>query len=425
MTDEGENSGSSPSFFISDPFLKNASSQTPIDSFSDISSLNPTNNFDVPPEINGSGPILLRQYSENIEYYISHTPENSLSPCRQEILSKVKQYAIFQSKIFNKSNLPDGSLPANTFENLSVSLYLVIYSDHFTFSTASPGIEISGDLCDDSTRVLSYVSQCMLPPRFLETLRKMNLVWYDGGLVCEITDQRKAYSKPLRVLMKVNPIDITNYGFEIEQEYLFNRFPLLCLEPDIQVSKLARAVVADSQRWQPLALNDVTPAEFLQMEYPTIFIEPLEPKKPRVRPQSTHTEEELRKMLMEKLGITQNPEPPKTQDPKPAQQENSSLSTPNVTPSESNSSNVPAPMQSQVIPIPIPANTNSSSTQNHEPANTTIPTNTPKSTDAPTVTNENTNSVSPPTSTATPAPTSGSQTEQTSNSVPSTEPPKS
>ena len=297
-----ENQPSVPFFTFETPH-KTSATQTSINYFSDVDSLNPPTEFDLPPEFNGSGPTLLHQYYANTKYFIDHIDPSTLSPYKQEIFTKVKQRSIFQSKIFDSPNLPDGSLPPNTFENLSVSLYLIIFPDHFTFSTAIPGIEINGDLNDDISRVLSYISQGLLPPRLLDSLKDMNLTWYDGGLICEISDQRKAYSHPLRVLMRVNPIDITNCGFDIEQEFLLNRFPLLCLDPDIRVSKLTREVIADSQRWQPSQTSGQKPADFLQSEYPSIFIEPLEPKKARTREESKHTEAELRKMLMIKLGI--------------------------------------------------------------------------------------------------------------------------
>ena len=211
-----ENQPSVPFFTFESPYTTTAT-QTSIDYFSDVDCLNPPVEFDLPPDFDGTGPTLLHQYYENTKYFIDHINPSNLSPYKQEILTKVKQHSIFQSKIFNSLNLPDGSLPPNTFENLSVSLYLIIFADHFTFSTATPGVEINGDLNDDISRVLSYVSQGLLPPRLLDSLKDLNLVWYDGGLICEISDQRKAYSHPLRVLMRVNPIDITNCGFDIEK----------------------------------------------------------------------------------------------------------------------------------------------------------------------------------------------------------------
>lgn len=297
-----ENQPSVP-FFTYETKYKTIATQTPINYFSDVECLNPQVEFDLPPDFDGSGPTLLHQYYANTKYFIDHIDPSTLSTYKQEILSKVKQHSIFQSKIFNSINLPDGSLPPNTFDNLKVSLYLIIYSDHYTFKTAIQGIEINGDLNDDVSHVLSYVSQGLLPPCFLEKLKDLNLVWYDGGLICEISDQRKASPHPLRVLMRINPIDVTKCGFDIEQEYLLNRFPLLCLDPDTRVSKLTREVVSDSQRWQPNPISGQTPAEFLQSEYPSIFIERLEPKKARIRTESKHTEAELRKMLMIKLGI--------------------------------------------------------------------------------------------------------------------------
>lgn len=320
-----ENQPSAPFFTIES---QTTATQTPINYFSDIDSLNPPIEFDLPPELDGDGPTLLHQYYSNTKYFIDHTDPMTLSPYKQEILTKVKQHSIFQSKIFNSSNLSDCDLPPNTFDNLSVSLYLVIFPDHFTFSTAFSEIE-SGDLNDNASRVLSYVSQGLLPPKLLESLKDLNLVWYDGGLICEISDQRKAYSHPLRVLMRVNPIDITNYGFDIEQEYLLNRHPLLCLDPDIRVSKLARTITADSQRWQPNQTTSQTPAEFLQSECPSIFIEPFEPKKPRNRPESKHSESELRKMLMIKLGIIKEefPQEKENYHAQNPQQENQSRQT--------------------------------------------------------------------------------------------------
>lgn len=297
----------SPTFplpiFINEEEMKSSASQTPVNYFSDVDSLNPPNNFDQPPQLDGSGPQLLHQYYENTKYFIDHTDSSTLSAYRQEVLNKVKEKLVFQSKLFNTNGEPDGSLPSNIFGNLTVSLNLIIFSDRYSFSSSNPGFEITGDLNDDISHLLSYVANGVLPPNLLEQLRKLNLVWYDGGLICEINDTRKAYSHPIRVLMRINPIDITNSDFDVEQEYLLNRYPLLCLDPDIQVSKVSRIALSDSQRWKPAPLAIRTPAEFLEHECPSLFIEPVEPQKPRIRAESKYTEEELRKMLMEKLGL--------------------------------------------------------------------------------------------------------------------------
>lgn len=258
---------------------------------------------DMPPPLDGSGSTLLDQYHENIKNYLNHRSPAYLSDYRSEIFLKIRQQATFQSKLFGTSSPNYDRLPSNCFSNFTVSLYLIIFSDHFTFASSAPGIEMTGDLNEEANNILSYISQGLLPPDMFDTLRKMNLVWYDGGLICEVTDQRKPYSHPIRVHVEINPVDMMKCGFEVEQEYLNARYPLICLEPNLQVAQVARIAQKDRLRFKKTEVPQ-TPSAFMQHEYPALFIEPAIARQKRVRRESTTPEDVLRQRLMVKLGLS-------------------------------------------------------------------------------------------------------------------------
>jgi hypothetical protein len=278
-----------------------AFSQTAVNFFSDLSE-SPLA-ADLPSDLSGSGSTLFSHYQANLQYYFDRLDSHSLSEYREEVFNRIRQQSIFQSKVFGHASPNYNRLPLNSFAGFAVSPYLVICSDRFVFSSATPGFEVSGGLDQELANLLGYFDQQTLPPQLLETLKRLNLVWYDGGLICEIADQRRQSDRPLRIHLRVHPDDFVAAGFEIEQEYLFDRFPLLCLDSSIQVSKVARAAGREKGKWKPPPYAIETPAAFMQTEYPGLFIEEPETRRPRVRKPSAATDEELRQRLMKKFGL--------------------------------------------------------------------------------------------------------------------------
>ena len=239
-----------------------------------------------PPQLIATGPALLREYRENISYFLDMADQSSVSSMRSEVMNCVREHKIFQERLFGQSSPPITQLPPNAFHEFTVSLHLALFHDRFVMTSSIPGFELAGG-AHDIELLLSYVRAGVLPPRTLETLRKVNLVWYDGGLICEVNDNRVSPPAFVRVHLLANPEDIGSVGFEAEQEFLFARFPSLCLENTPQVARVARVATLERCRWQRRPGSE-TPAAFLQRRVPQMFIEgilgeqkePEEPQKP-------------------------------------------------------------------------------------------------------------------------------------------------
>ncbi|KAH0796015.1 hypothetical protein GPJ56_000083 [Histomonas meleagridis] len=291
----------SPPLFTFTSSQYEAATQTDVNFFTDFEE--DMQASDLPPRLNGTGSSLLKQYHKNIHYYLNHTDPSSFSKYREEIFKKIHQQSNFQQKIFGTDSIANGRLPCSSFSTFTVSLRLIFYSDYFTFSTTVPGIEITGKITDGMDSILYHISNGFLPPKILDQVKNLSLAWYDGGLVCEVTDQRKAYSPPIRILMRILTSDIRSIGFDYEQEYLNSRYPLLCLDTDIQVARVSRISARDKMRWNESNPNENSAESFMQKEYPKLFIEPVKPHKPHARPPPKASEEELRKKLMQKLGM--------------------------------------------------------------------------------------------------------------------------
>ena len=277
-------------------FAENEEVQT---NFEDYDAQFASNN---PPDLNGSNATLLDQYYSNVIYHIEHIHPSQLSPVRNELCKKIKHKLIFQSKVFGKSSTNFDNLPENLFSTFTVGLYLILKDKTFTFYSSNPGFEITDSYEETGNYILEFISRGILPPRMLDDVRKLNLVWYDGGLICEIDDQRKKNAKVYRTLLKVNQSDIASLGLEIESEYLLARYPLLSFSPDIQVSKVARVAERDLLRWKQESTAESS-KQYVQEHYPSIFLTPKKEKKEDIPPEDP---KEATKMIFDQLAkITQ------------------------------------------------------------------------------------------------------------------------
>ena len=251
--------------------------------------------IDNPPELNGSNATLLEQYYANINFYIENISSTQLSAVRSEMCKKIRHRSIFQTKVFGKASTNFDILPENTFSSFTVSLYLILREKTFTLYTSNPGIEITDSYEESGSYILGFISRGILPPKMLDDVRKLNLVWYDGGLICEIDDQRKKNSKNYRTLLRINQNDIASLGLESESEYLLARYPLLCFDSDIQVAKVARAAERDSLRWKPQDVPE-TPKQYVEEHYPSLF---LEPKKQKKEEQQQEDQKEATQLILD------------------------------------------------------------------------------------------------------------------------------
>ena len=206
------------------------------------------------PEISAKGPNLIGQYQKCIKNYIKQTDFARLSPYRSEIFECVLHRAQFQEKIAKESDDDVEKLPPSLFSGFNASLILTIDATAFLLVSTTPGIEITGDLHSEGWKMIQDISAGYLPSGLFEDMRKLSLTWYDGGVICEIVDKRRRKEKVSRVHLRVKASDIGMLTFEREQDYLLNRYPLLCLDPDLHVTDVARTIKADAERWiDPLA----------------------------------------------------------------------------------------------------------------------------------------------------------------------------
>lgn len=250
-----------------------------------------------PPELVGSGATLLQHYFENIHYHIENIPPSQMSPIRVEVCKKIRHRALFQTKVFGKASTNFDFLPENTFSTFTVSLYLILKDKTFSLFTSNHCIEITDTISGHGSYILDYISCGYLPPMMLDDVRKLNLVWYDGGLICEIDDQRTKNYKVSRTLLRVSQSDITELGPESESEYLLARYPLISFDPDVQISRVARAAKRDALRWKEENVP-VTPKRYVEEHYPSIFLKPREEKKEEPPPED---HEEATKLLLSQL----------------------------------------------------------------------------------------------------------------------------
>lgn len=227
-------------------------------------------------EISGRGPILIDQYQEVIKDYISRMNLSHLSPYRKEICECIQQRQQFQNVVYGNRDKDVEKFPVSIFTGLVPSLTLILDQDVFTLTSSTPGLEITGDISTDGQILIYDINRGLLPNGLYESLKKLNLTWYDGGLICEVIDRRRSIEKYRRVHLKVKQSDLGQMPFELEQEFLLNRYPLLCLSPNLQVTNVARTIASDAARWtDPSEQEDAS--RIAEYVYPDKYIDPVCP----------------------------------------------------------------------------------------------------------------------------------------------------
>ena len=230
--------------------------------------------FQYPPPLDShSNEILLDQFYENVNYYLINMQKYQISELRNEVYDMTKNRSLFQAKVFGKSSTNFDIIPQSAFSSLVVSLHLILKEDSFIFFTSCPGLEIQENYDDKGRFLLDFISKGFLPPNAFEDLKKVNLKWYDGGLICQIEDQRRQNMNVIRILLRLNNADITKFGAENESSYLLARYPYLSFDNDLQISRISRIAANDHLRWKENKNRIETPKEFVQLNYPSLFIE--------------------------------------------------------------------------------------------------------------------------------------------------------
>lgn len=254
-------------------------------------------NSQIMPPLNGLNDILLDQFYENTKYFLLNMQKSNYSPLKNELCDQARTRALFQSKVFGKTSQNFDILPQCAFSSFSVSLRLVIQHNSFSFFSVISGFEIHENFEDHGQTILDFISHGTLPPRTLDDVKKLNLTWYDGGLICEVEDKRRKELNSMRILLRVHPLDVAKYGPDSECEYLLARYPLLSFEPDVQISRLSRTVYNDKIRWKTNEPELPTAKQFVQREFPEMFIEKEQTKESVTEEHVDFNSEELRAKL--------------------------------------------------------------------------------------------------------------------------------
>lgn len=224
------------------------------------------------------GGTLIEKYHETVLDYIENVNINELSALRSEICERIQKRIKFQRCTFGNISKSFDEQPQNLYSVFNVSLYLVLYPDHFTFSTSQKGYEITGSIDDKLGRsILSYVSRGLLKPGLLTILKNKdllkNLSWYDGCLICEIIDCRRAVSRRVRTQLRISQYDIQPYGIDSEQSFILAQNPLICLDTSTSVANVARAAMRDRLRWEPEDLMSESNLQFVARRRPDLFLQ--------------------------------------------------------------------------------------------------------------------------------------------------------
>jgi hypothetical protein len=258
-----------------------------------------------PPSTSGlrhsRGGDLVRHYHRAVIDHISNANLSDMSELRSEICERIQRRATYQLSSYGTMTIGLDEPPLNLYSSFTVSLYLVIYQDgRFTFSSAAPGLGISGMIDEDEGRsLLFYVSRGILRPGLLPPLLDLKLTWYDGSLICEVTDARRTLGRTIRTQLRVAHEDVVAFGIDVEQQVLLAQHPLLCLDPTTQVGNLARVALNDRQRWEPSEMGGESKMLFVARRCPEIFFKAERRQAPhRI---TREQEDEYRQQMIEKL----------------------------------------------------------------------------------------------------------------------------
>ncbi|OHT04558.1 hypothetical protein TRFO_27947 [Tritrichomonas foetus] len=253
-----------------------------------------------------TGGALVEKFHETVLDYIENVNINELSALRGEICERIQKRAKFQRNTYGYVSKCFDEQPPNLYSAFSVSLYLLLYPDHFVFSTSQKGFEITGSIDDELGRsILSYISRGLLKPGLLAALKNKNLSWYDGCLICEVIDCRRSIPTSVRTQLRVSPLDINQAGFESEQPFILVQNPLVCLDPSPAVANVARVAMSDRLRWEPGDSTKESKVLFVARRRPDLFLQNEKAERP-VEPKVNLTQQinYRQKMIETMLGIS-------------------------------------------------------------------------------------------------------------------------
>jgi len=191
----------------------------------------------------------LKFYYDSVKEFSQNCDYSTLSSYRSELMQSIAHRIQFQEKVFGRTEEGLGPFPETLFSGFIVSLVFSIFDDSFSFCSVNPGFSITGPLVVMYKEYYEPLTSGFLPIGLFPSLIKLDLTWYDGGLICEIVDHRRKLIKATRIMLRINPSEQLDCSPEQEQDYLLSRYPLLCLDPEEEVSVLSRCAYSDKQNF--------------------------------------------------------------------------------------------------------------------------------------------------------------------------------
>ena len=214
---------------------------------------------------------LLKQYHEVINDYIKTVDTSDLTSLRAEVIEKLRQRSHYQMSSYGESDIFYDGLPSNLYNSFVVSLYLQVSNETIAFKSNPPGFDFSCDL-NQSSLIFQYLAIGFIPPSFFQDLVHLQLVWYDGSIICEIFDTRHHIDHSIRIALRPLPEEIANTNYEVERPFLLAQSPLLCLDTSPQVANIARLAANDRNRWMFLPPKFETKKQQIAIKKPELFL---------------------------------------------------------------------------------------------------------------------------------------------------------
>lgn len=279
IQDTGEMMRSQPEAYESQNTDFSASQGTSSDDHRNTSTQTTSPHYKVIHEANisnATGANLLREYHKTVREYMRTANTSDMTELRSEICGRIQRRDTFQENVYGDLSVGLDEPPPNLFSSLIPSLLLSIYGNgQFALTTPDSTILQTGHIDEaDGQDILSNISKGILRPGLLKHLLDMNLTWYDGCLICEITDHRRKLNRRVRTHLRVAQEDIIDADIETQQQIVTAQYPLLCLDPDKQVGNLARVAFADRKRWEPSSVERESKMRFVARKCPSLFIKP-------------------------------------------------------------------------------------------------------------------------------------------------------
>lgn len=202
-----------------------------------------------PSGISGTGIICLKQFYQFLEDFLLNSDLSSFSEYKREVLESIKSRIDYNKKILNEKEYDFEYRSVGLFSNLITSAFLIINEKIFHFYTIDHSYEFTGDIINDFPNFILCVCDGFLPPGIFSSIYRSKLNWYDGGLICEVIDKKHLIEYPIKIYLRVKSTELHILPPDKESEFLLNKFPVLNLDNNIQVTNIKRHLFNDAYRF--------------------------------------------------------------------------------------------------------------------------------------------------------------------------------